>query len=71
MTGKGSGMKDLESLPDGAHITVNEIAEYYSLSVSTIWDWVGLEKFPEPKRYSQRCTRWRCGDVRRAMAMIG
>jgi predicted DNA-binding transcriptional regulator AlpA len=62
-------MKDLEALPDSAQLTVKDVAAYISVSAATVWRWVKEGKLPEPVRHSKRCTRWRCGDVRRAIGI--
>ena len=43
--------------------SVNTVAEYFDVSTSTIWRWVGENKFPKPQKIGPRCTRWDWADV--------
>lgn len=61
--------KDIDSLPDSAQLTVKDISAIVGISVATVWRWVSEKKLPEPTRHSTRCTRWRCGDVRKAIGI--
>lgn len=48
------------------YLTVKQVANYFGVSVPTIWRWVqpGTSNFPNPVRMSQGVTRWRIQDLR-------
>lgn len=62
-------MRNFDVMPDTAHLTDKEIASWLGISKATVWRWVSIGTLPQPKRFSARCTRWLCGDVRRAVGI--
>lgn len=62
--------KSFNDLDDDAYVNDRTIAGWCALSVSTIWRYTREGKLPQPVRISSRCTRWRVGDVRQALAAI-
>lgn len=45
------------------YLTVNQIAERYSVRPETIYAWVRKKRFPSPVKLSPGCSRWRVSDV--------
>jgi predicted DNA-binding transcriptional regulator AlpA len=60
-------IKVFDDLPPSALLSAREIAGIVGISEKTVWRWVG-SRLPVPQRISARCTRWRVGDVRNALA---
>ena len=52
----------IATIPD-ALLTVKTVAQLVGVQPRTIWLWVKHDKFPRPKRYSRRMTRWRAEEV--------
>ncbi|MBV6534164.1 helix-turn-helix transcriptional regulator [Ursidibacter maritimus] len=44
-------------------MTIHEVTEITGLSTSTIYKYIKLKKFPEPKRIGSRTVRWRLSDI--------
>ncbi|WP_183330536.1 helix-turn-helix transcriptional regulator [Halomonas campaniensis] len=45
------------------YLTVQQVADRYATSTSSIWRWVRRGQFPRPVKLSPGCTRWRASDV--------
>ena len=58
------------SLPDLALIDVRTYALLLGCSENTIWRRVRSKVLPAPIRVSSQQTRWRVGDVRRALESL-
>jgi len=58
------------SLPDLALIDVRTYALLLGCSENTIWRRVRAKVLPAPIRVSSQQTRWRVGDVRRALESL-
>jgi len=48
---------------DTRYLTVEEVAERYSVSKDSIWRWKREGKFPRAVRVGPGCTRWRMSDL--------
>jgi predicted DNA-binding transcriptional regulator AlpA len=48
-----------------------EIAELYSVSPMTVFNWSKAGKLPLPVRLGRRCVRYRLADVRRRLEGTG
>ena len=48
---------------DTRYLTVEEVAERYSVSKDSIWRWKREGKFPLAVRVGPGCTRWRMSDL--------
>jgi prophage regulatory protein len=46
-----------------ALLTVQTVAQLAGVHKTTIWLWAQQGKFPKPKRYGRKMTRWRAADV--------
>jgi predicted DNA-binding transcriptional regulator AlpA len=57
-------------LPDFALIDVRICALLLSCSENTVWRRSKAGSFPKPIRVSPQQTRWRVGDVRKALASL-
>ncbi|MAA75910.1 MAG: AlpA family transcriptional regulator [Salinisphaeraceae bacterium] len=44
-------------------LTVRDVAERYSLGVSTVWQKTGSGEIPSPVQLTARTTRWRLSDL--------
>jgi len=45
------------------YLSAKEVAQRYSIGISTVWDWTSKKLLPSPIRYGQRCTRWSSVDL--------
>ena len=45
------------------YLSAKEVAQRYSIGISTVWDWASKKLLPPPIRYGQRCTRWSSADL--------
>ena len=59
-----------DSLPDSALIDVSAYAMLLGCSTNTIWRRSRAKILPAPIRVSSQQTRWRVGDVRKALASL-
>lgn len=59
-----------DSLPDSALIDVSTYAMLLGCSSNTIWRRAAAGMIPKPIRVSSQQTRWRVGEVRKALAML-
>jgi predicted DNA-binding transcriptional regulator AlpA len=57
-------------LDDSAYVNDKAVAELFGVSTKTIWRRTSLGALPRPVRFTNRCTRWRVGDIRAALAAI-
>lgn len=59
-------VQQFDLMPDGAMVSVPDMAAILGIGVSTAWRRAKLEpdSFPQPIRLSERCTRARVGDIR-------
>ena len=60
-------LAQFDSLPDSALIDVRVYASLLSCSPNTIWRRAKAETIPAPIRVSSQQTRWRVGEVRKAL----
>ena len=60
-----------DSLPDSALIDVSTYSLLLGCSTNTIWRRAAAGMLPKPIRVSDQQTRWRVGDVRKALASLG
>jgi len=44
-------------------LNVFEVAELMGVSPQTIWRWVALGNFPEPRRFTKRTIRWNAESI--------
>lgn len=61
---------EFDSLPDSALIDVRIVALLHGCSENTAWRWSKSGKLPTPIRVSPQQTRWRVGDIRKALASL-
>lgn len=59
-----------DSLPDSALIDVRAYALLLDCSANTIWRRARAGMLPAPIRVSPQQTRWRVGEVRKALASL-
>lgn len=59
-----------DSLPDSALIDVGSYSMLLGCSTNTIWRRAAAGMIPKPIRVSPQQTRWRVGDVRKALAAL-
>lgn len=64
-------LEAFDSLPDSALIDVNTYSRLLGCSATTIWRRAAAGMLPKPIRVSDQQTRWRVGDVRKALASLG
>ena len=64
-------IEHFDKLPDAAFVDVKTVAAVAGVSVPTIWRGVRDGRIPAPRKLSQRCTRWNCGELRRAFGLSG
>lgn len=67
---KQATVEAVEFLPDIALIDVRMCALLLSCSENTVWRRSKSGSFPKPIRVSPQQTRWRVGDVRKALAAL-
>lgn len=60
-----------DSLPDSALIDAAAYSLLLGCSANTIWRRAAAGIIPRPIKVSAQQTRWRVGDVRKAMATLG
>ncbi|WP_299066991.1 transcriptional regulator [Accumulibacter sp.] len=60
-------LAEFDSLPDSALVDARTIAGLMGCSINTIWRRSKAKKLPAPVRVSEAQTRWRVGDVRKAL----
>ena len=65
-----STLAEFDKLPDSALIDVRSYALLLGCSANTIWRRAREKRIPAPIRVSTQQTRWRVGDVRRALAAL-
>ena len=53
-----------------ALLRIQEVAALMDVSISFAWYLVGKGVLPQPIRMSPRCSRWRLGDIERAIAAL-
>lgn len=58
-------------LPDEALVPVETVSVVLGLGQSTVWRKSARGEMPAPVRLSDRCTRWRVGDIRRFAQELG
>ena len=63
-------LAEFDKLPDSALIDVRSYALLLGCSENTIWRRAREKRIPAPIRVSTQQTRWRVGDVRRALAAL-
>lgn len=63
-------LAEFDKLPDSALIDVRSYALLLGCSENTIWRRAREKRIPAPLRVSTQQTRWRVGDVRRALAAL-
>ncbi len=56
-----------DALPDTAFVRVATVARLFDCSTNTIWRWVKADKFPHPRRLSERVTGYQVGEIRAAL----
>lgn len=62
-------IENLGHLPDDAVVDVSIWPVMAGIGINTAWDRAKNDPtFPKPVRLSNRCTRWKLGDVRRFLA---
>ena len=64
--GLSAAITNFDQLPDSARVDVKVVATILGVSVATVWRMVERKELAEPKRLGKRCTRWTCGDIRKA-----
>ena len=64
-------LADFDSLPGSALIDVRVYARLMSCSPETVWRRAREGLLPPPIRVSSQQTRWRVGDVRKALDALG
>lgn len=62
-------MRDFDSLPDSAQLTDRDVAAWMRVSRASVWNYAKDGKIPKPRQLSKRCTRWTCGDIRKALGI--
>ena len=62
-------MRNFDTLPDSAQLTDKDLAEWMRVSRATVWAYTKDGKLPQPRKFSTRCTRWMCGEVRKALGI--
>lgn len=53
-----------DSLPDTGFLRLPKVLKLYPVSGSTWWAGVRAGRFPQPVKIGERCTAWRCEDIR-------
>ena len=60
-------LASFDTLPESAQVPVQVVAALLSVTTPTIWQWAAAGRLPKPQRFGA-ITRWKVGDVRRALA---
>ncbi len=55
-------MEQKENL-ECVYLSIQKVAQRYSISKSTIYRWVGEGNFPEHKVLGENCSRWHIEDL--------
>jgi predicted DNA-binding transcriptional regulator AlpA len=58
-----------DSLPDSAHVRLNEVTQLFGCSRASVWRWTKANKLPAPKRFGNRVSAWNVGDLRIALGI--
>lgn len=54
---------NLQIKPDQLYLTVDQVAQRYSVSTDTIWRWSRNGDFPKQRKIGPNVTRWRMSDL--------
>lgn len=65
-----SALKLFDELPDSAHVPIEVVCVLFGCSPATIWRRVRSGQLVSPVRLGMRTTRWKVGDLRRALMAI-
>lgn len=60
-------LSQFDSLPASAYVQVQTVAGLVGVSRATIWRMVQRGQLPQPKKLSDRATRWNVGELRAAL----
>ena len=60
-------IKNFDSLPDSAHVSVKIVATLIGMSPASVWRMTKNGKLPSPKKFGDRSTRWNVGSIREAL----
>jgi predicted DNA-binding transcriptional regulator AlpA len=63
-------LKLFDELPDSAHVSLEVVCALFGCSPATIWRRVRSGQRVSPVRLGMRTTRWKVGDLRRALTAI-
>lgn len=63
-------LTNFDVLPDSAFIQSATLAALFQTSDTTIWRWTKDGKLPKPHKLGGNTTRWRIGEVRKAIAKL-
>lgn len=60
-------VRQVKDKPDEAFVNIDVVAAIYDRSPASIWRDVKAGRVPKPVAVTPRCTRWRIGDIRKAL----
>jgi predicted DNA-binding transcriptional regulator AlpA len=61
---------DFDSKPDSALVNDKTVAALLDVHRNSVWRLVRSGKLPAPVRVAEQTTRWRVGDLRKAIASL-
>lgn len=63
-------LKNFDELPDSAYVPLLIVCALLSCSPATVWRRVRSGQLVSPVRIGSRTTRWKVGDLRRALSAM-
>lgn len=61
---------DFDNKPDAALVDVKVVASLLDVHPNSVWRLARSGKLPAPVKLSEQSTRWRVGDLRRALSSL-
>lgn len=61
---------DFDKKPDAALVDVKAVAALLDVHPNSVWRLARSGKLPAPVKLSEQSTRWRVGDIRKALASL-
>ncbi len=61
-------LKNFDSLPDAAEVSIKVVKVLYGFSNATIYRGVKSGKIPAPTKHTAGCSRWNVGKLRKALS---
>jgi predicted DNA-binding transcriptional regulator AlpA len=70
MANQTNPASDFDSKPDTALVDVKTVADLLSIHRNSVWRMARSGRLPAPVVVAEQTTRWRVGDLRKALAAL-